>query len=134
MIVRLSFHFNDASKTGYPRSQKNFFVQKNFYKDLTCTTDFFEGWCWFKFNNLGLLLGMTLKLYSCDAKWLKLKVTKLWTANSYVRKDDKGGNPLSPPTPILNKAKSLKLYYITLETNKVITKRIEFNYCLAFSL
>ena len=77
---------------------------------------------------------MTLKLYSCDAKWLKPKVTKLWTANSYVRKDDKGGNPLSPPTPILNKAKSLKLYYITLETNKVITKRIEFNYCLAFSL
>ena len=28
MIVRLSFHFNDASKTGYPRSQKNFFVHE----------------------------------------------------------------------------------------------------------
>ena len=34
---------------------------------------FFEGWSWFKFNYLGLALGMTLKLYTSVAKtfwWL----------------------------------------------------------------
>ena len=31
-----------------------------------------------KFNNFGLVLGMTLKFYSRVAKELKLKVTKLW--------------------------------------------------------
>ena len=36
------------------------------------------GCSWFKFNNLGLALGMTLKFYSSMAKWLKLKVTKVW--------------------------------------------------------
>ena len=39
---------------------------------------FFEGWSWFKFNNLGLALGMTLKFYTSVAKGLKLKVRKLW--------------------------------------------------------
>ena len=39
-------------------------------------TTFFEGWSWFKFNNLGLALGMTLKFYANVAKGLKLKVTK----------------------------------------------------------
>ena len=29
---------------------------------------FFEGWSWFKFNYLGLALGMTLKLYTSVAK------------------------------------------------------------------
>ena len=31
------------------------------YKDLTRKTNFFEGYPWFKFNNLGLALGMALK-------------------------------------------------------------------------
>ena len=39
---------------------------------------FFEGWSWFKFNYLGLALGMTLKLYTCVAKTLKLKVRTFW--------------------------------------------------------
>ena len=34
----------------------------------------FEGWTWFKVNNLGLPLGMALKFYSSLAKWLKVKV------------------------------------------------------------
>ena len=39
---------------------------------------FFE-WCsWFKFNNLGLALGMTLKFYTSVTKGLKLKVRKFW--------------------------------------------------------
>ena len=37
---------------------------------------FFEGWSWFKFNNLGLALGMNLKFYSSVKKGLKLIVRK----------------------------------------------------------
>ena len=38
---------------------------------------FFEGWSLFKFNNLGLALGTTLKFYTNVAKVLKLKVVTL---------------------------------------------------------
>ena len=31
---------------------------------LTTKTDFFEGWCWFKLNILGLVLGMARKICS----------------------------------------------------------------------
>ena len=48
------------------------------YKDLTRKTTFFEGWSWFKFNNLGMALAMTLKFYTNVAKGLKLKVRKFW--------------------------------------------------------
>ena len=34
---------------------------------------FFKGWFWFKFNNLGLALGTSLKFYTSVAKRLKLK-------------------------------------------------------------
>ena len=46
------------------------------YKYLARKTTFFEGWFWFKFYNLGLTLGMTLKFYTSVAKGLKLKVRK----------------------------------------------------------
>ena len=49
-----------------------------FYKDLTRKIAFFEGWSWFKFNNLGLALGTNLKFYASVAKGLKLKVRKFW--------------------------------------------------------
>ena len=42
---------------------------------MTRKTTFFEGWSWFKFNNLGLALGMTLQFV---AKELKLKVRMFW--------------------------------------------------------
>ena len=39
---------------------------------------FFE-WCyWFKFNNLGLALGIALKFYNSVVKGLNLKVRKFW--------------------------------------------------------
>ena len=44
-------------------------VQKN---------NFFDGCSWFKFNNLGLPLGMALKFYASVTKVLKLKVRKFW--------------------------------------------------------
>ena len=36
---------------------------------------FFEGWFLFKFNNLGLRLGVTVKFYTSVPKVLKLKVS-----------------------------------------------------------
>ena len=36
----------------------------------------FEGWSWFKFNNLGLALGTNLTFYTSVVKGLKLKVRK----------------------------------------------------------
>ena len=45
---------------------------------------FFEGCSWFKFNNLGLALLMTLKFYTSVAKRLKLKVRKFLGASSYI--------------------------------------------------
>ena len=44
---------------------------------MTRKTAFFEGWSWFKFNNLGLALGMNLKFYTSVAKGLKVKVKKI---------------------------------------------------------
>ena len=54
-----------------------------FYKNVTRKTTFFKGWSWFKFNNLGLALGMALKFYTSLAKGLKLKSESFW-ADSYV--------------------------------------------------
>ena len=45
---------------------------------MTRKTTFFEGWSWFKFNNLGLALGTNLKFYISVAKGLKLKVRNFW--------------------------------------------------------
>ena len=65
-------------------------------------TNFFEGCSWFKSNNLGLALGIILKLYTGVAKGLKLKVRNFW-GNSYVCRSYKGKTgrrPFCPP--ILN--------------------------------
>ena len=48
------------------------------FKDLTRKTAFFERWSLFKFNNLVLALGTSLKFYTSVAKGLKLKVRKFW--------------------------------------------------------
>ena len=45
---------------------------------MTRKTTFFEGFSSFKFNNLGLALGMVLKFYATVAKGLNLKVRKFW--------------------------------------------------------
>ena len=55
-----------------------------FYKDLGRKTDCFEGWSWFKFDNLWLVLSMTLKCYSSVAKIkAKNKGQKVSKTNSY---------------------------------------------------
>ena len=46
-------------------------ITTSIYKDLTRKTTFFEGWSWFnwfKFNNLVLALGTSLKVYTSVAK------------------------------------------------------------------
>ena len=53
-------------------------VEPQFYNDLTRKNNFFEQYLQFKFNNLGLALGMILKFYTSVAKGLKLEVRKFW--------------------------------------------------------
>ena len=57
---------------------------------MTRKTAFFEGWSWFKFNNLGVALGTNLKFYTSLSKGSKLKVRKFWRANSYVCRSYRG--------------------------------------------
>ena len=45
-----------------------------FYQE---TPTFFDGCSWFKYNNLGSALGMTLKFHTSVAKALKLEVGKI---------------------------------------------------------
>ena len=64
-------------------------------------TLFFEEWSWFKFNNFGLALGMTLKFYTTVSKGLKLKFrrsrgTKSYACRSYRGKTGMGFFCLSP--------------------------------------
>ena len=63
--------------------------QPQFYKDLTRKNHFFEGWCWFKFNNLGQALGTNLKFPISVANGLKLKVRK-FLGSSYRGKTSRG--------------------------------------------
>ena len=77
--------------------------QPRFYKDLTRKTAFFEGWSWFRFNNLGLALGTNLKFYTNVAKGLKLKVIKflglILTFVEFTGKKLVGGLFAPPPPP-----------------------------------
>ena len=43
-------------------------ITTSILQDLTSKTTFFEGRSWFKFNNLGLGLGIALKFYTSVAK------------------------------------------------------------------
>ena len=71
---------------------------------MTRKTNFFEGWSLRKFNNLGQVRGMVLKLYTSMEKKLKLNVTKfyglIFTFVEVTRK-----NPFCPPPPILEMVK-----------------------------
>ena len=79
--------------------------QSQFYKDLTRKTALFEGWSWFKFNNLGLAVGTNLKFYTSVVKGLKLKVKKFWVLiPTFVEVTDgkliKGEGGFLPPIPL----------------------------------
>ena len=85
---------------------------------MTRKTAFFEGWSWFKFNNLGLVPGTNLKFYISVAKRLKLKVRKfsmiIHTFAEVTEKilvggagEGRGGFLLPPSFPILNRVKQI---------------------------
>ena len=70
---------------------------------------FFEKHSWFKFSNLGIALGMTLKFYTSVKKGLKLKVRKFWRLIpmflEITREKLVGGfSPAHPP--VLNRVKT----------------------------
>ena len=67
--------------------------------------NFFEGYSWFKFYNLGLALGMALKFYSFVAKGFKLKVRKFWGLFSTLIEvtGEKLEGGYFAPLPILNR-------------------------------
>ena len=72
-----------------------------FYRDLIRKTTFLERRSRLKFNNLGLALGMALKLYGSVAKRLKLKVRKfLGPILTFVEVtgDQLVGDPFCPPS------------------------------------
>ena len=102
--------------------------QPQFYKDLTRKTAFFEGWSWFRFNNLGLALGTNLEFYTSVAKGLKLKVRKFFRANSYVCRSYRGklvvrGGGFLPP--ILNRVKTGRLIFKKQDIGIMSGKKIE---------
>ena len=88
---------------------------------MTRKIAFFEGWSWFKFNNLGLALGTNLKFCTSVAKGFKLKVWKFWGPNpTFV--EVTGENP----PPILNRVKSIQTFRIIYDVssyNKVFFPR-----------
>ena len=45
---------------------------------MTRNINFLKGCSWFKFNNLGLAIGMALNFYTSVVKWIKLRVRKIW--------------------------------------------------------
>ena len=54
------------------------FIKTSILKGFDQKNHFFEGRSWFRFSNLGLTRGMTLKFYTKVTKGLKLKVRKFW--------------------------------------------------------
>ena len=88
---------------------------------LTRKTAFFDGWSWFRFNNLGLALGTNWEFYTSVAKGLKLKVRKFLglipTFAEMTGEKLVGGGlfghtpPPPPPSSILNRVKAASYAY-----------------------
>ena len=62
----------------YERSYLNVIMDSMTLYGFDQKNQFFEGCSWFKLNNLGLALGMTLEFYTGVEEGLKLKVRKFW--------------------------------------------------------
>ena len=75
---------------------------------MTRKNRFFEGWSWFKCNNLRLAQGINLKFYTSMAKGLELKVRKFWgliPTFLEVTVEKLVGGYFLLPLPILNRVK-----------------------------
>ena len=84
-------------------------------------TAFFEGWSWFKFNKLRLVLGTNLKFYVSLSKGLKLKVRKfLGLILIFVEVTGEklvGEGAFLPPLPILKRVKRNAVIICPLSNN-----------------
>ena len=98
---------------------------------MTRKVAFFEGWPWFKFNNLGLPLGTNLKFYTSLSKGLKLKVRKFWrliptvvevTGEKLVQ------GPFCAPMPILNRVKACVRYFSLFLKDECISSLVRTKY------
>ena len=76
--------------------------------DLIRISNLFEGWSWFKFNNLELALGTNSKCFTSVTNVLKLKVRKFWglirTFLEVTGEKLVGGKK---PPPILNRVNNI---------------------------
>ena len=77
---------------------------------MTRKIAFFEGWSWFKFNNLGLALSTNLKFCTSVAR-VKTKSQKIFGAKSnvcrsYRGKTGRGAFLHPPPLIIMNRVKT----------------------------
>ena len=99
---------------------------------MTRKTDFWGGWSWLKFNNLGLALGRNLKFYTSLSKGLKLKVRKFWepilTFAEVTEETLVGGRRFALPLPPhLNRVERQKLK----SSNHELVGRAIFNWFLS---
>ena len=99
--------------------------QPQFYKNFTKKSAFFEGWCWFKFNNLGLHYVQTWN-FTPVWKRVKTKSQKVFGASSYRGKTGRvgGGVELFGP-PFLNRVKlQPKLSEFVMQIQTYYTNRL----------
>ena len=94
---------------------------------MTRKNNSFESCSWFKFNSLGLALGMALKFWTSVAKVSKLKGTKLWrlipmfVEASRKKTSPPKKKPLRKPFHSFVKQRSL---FVILHCNRNVTSFI----------
>ena len=87
----------------------------------------FEGWSWFKFNNLGLALGRDLKFCNSQWKGLKLKVRKFWgliPTFVEVTGEKLVAGALFGPPPILNRVNQKKICKISQKKLRISDRKL----------
>ena len=75
-----------VTNAGNPSITMREVIITSIFWGLDQKTFLFEGLSWFRFNYLGLVLGMTSKYDSSLAKGLKLRVRKFWRLISTFKK------------------------------------------------
>ena len=88
------------------------FGNSSIFMKKVIITNIFVECSWFKFNNLGLTVGMDLKFYTSVAKGLKLKEIKVFGGDSNVcrsYREKTGSGPFC--SPILNRINGISFRF-----------------------